>query len=192
VPNRRPPAPPGTALRRGCAAWWSLVTLFLRRSEMDIVEATKRIFTASLVIGCWLMLAACAVLGQSPTGIMNKQDESQILAAMQASAEAWNRGDLKGHLAIYDPSVTVMTKNGPRPTIEAIETSFGQTYFVDGKPKQSLRMESVKVRALSEQSALVTGRFVLSGGTEPEQSGWFTLVWVHTAAGWRAVHDHTS
>ena len=138
------------------------------------------------------MLNACAVLSPSPAGIMSKQDESQIRAAMQASVEAWNRGDLKGHLAIYDPSVTVMTKNGPRPTIEAIETSFGQAYFVAGKPKQSLRMESVNVRGLSEQSALVTGRFVLSGGTEPEQSGWFTLVWVHTATGWRAVHDHTS
>jgi ketosteroid isomerase-like protein len=149
-------------------------------------------WTASLVAAWCLMLGACALLSQSPTGIMSEQDESQILAAMQASADAWNRGDLKGHLAIYDPSVTVMTKNGPRPTIEAIETSFGQTYFVDGKPKQSLRMESVKVRPLSEQSALVTGRFVLSGGTDPEQSGWFTLVWVHTAVGWRAVHDHTS
>jgi ketosteroid isomerase-like protein len=159
---------------------------------MDIAITTKRAFAASLLAGCCLMPGACAGPSQSPTGIMNERDESQILAALQASVEAWNRGDLKGHLAIYDPSVTVMTKNGPRPTIEAIETSFGQTYFVDGKPKQGLRMESVRVRALSEQSALVTGRFVLSGGTEPEQSGWFTLVWVRTAAGWRAVHDHTS
>ena len=151
-----------------------------------------RVLAASLVACCWLTLDACAVLSPSPTGIMNNQDESQIRAAMQASVEAWNRGDLKGHLAIYDPSVTVMTKNGPRPTIEAIEASFGRAYFVDGKPKQTLRMESVTVRRLSEQSALVTGRFILSGGTEPEQSGWFTLVWVHTAAGWRAVHDHTS
>jgi ketosteroid isomerase-like protein len=123
---------------------------------------------------------------------MNEQDESQIMAALRASVAAWNRGDLKGHLAIYDQSVTVMTKIGPRPTIEAIESSYARTYFVDGKPKQSLRMESLTVRALSEQSALVTGRFVLSGGTEPEQSGWFTLVWIHTPAGWRAVHDHTS
>jgi ketosteroid isomerase-like protein len=159
---------------------------------MDIATTIKRAFAASLVAGCCLTLSACAGLSQSPTGTMNKEGESQILGALQTSVEAWNRGDLKGHLAIYDPSVTVMTKNGPRPTIEAIETSFGQTYFVDGKPKQSLRMESVRVRALSEQSALVTGRFILSGGTEPEQSGWFTLVWVHTAAGWRAVHDHTS
>ncbi len=159
---------------------------------MNIATATKRAFAASLLASCCLMLAACAGTRQNPADIMSKQDESQILAALQASVEAWNRGDLKGHLAIYDPSVTVMTKNGPRPTIEAIETSFGKTYFVDGKPKQNLRMESVRVRALSAQSALVTGRFVLSGGTEPEQSGWFTLVWVHTALGWRAVHDHTS
>jgi uncharacterized protein (TIGR02246 family) len=159
---------------------------------MDIATATKGAFAASLVAGCCLLLGACVGTGQSPTGIMNERDESQIVAALQTSVEAWNRGDLKGHLAIYDPSVTVMTKNGPRPTIEAIETSFGQTYFVDGKPKQTLRMESIRVRALSEQSALVTGRFVLSGGTEPDQSGWFTLVWVHAAVGWRAVHDHTS
>ena len=159
---------------------------------MDIATTTTRAFAASLIAACWLTLGACAGLGQSSTGIMNSEDESQIRAALRASADAWNRGDLKGHLAIYDPSVTVMTKSGPRPTIEAIETSFGQTYFVDGKPKQSLRMESVRVRALSEQSALVTGRFVLSGGAEPEQSGWFTLVWVHTGVGWRAVHDHTS
>jgi ketosteroid isomerase-like protein len=158
---------------------------------MDIATTLKRAAAASLVAACCL-LGACAGLGQSPARAISTQDESQILAALQASADAWNRGDLKGHLAIYDPSVTVMTKQGPRPTIEAIEKSFGETYFVDGKPRQSLRMESVSVRALSEQSALVTGRFVLSGGTEPEKSGWFTLVWVRTASGWRAVHDHTS
>jgi len=159
-------------------------------SEAGCSTRTKRAVAASLLAGCCLLLSACA--GPSPKGDMSAQDESQIRAALQASVAAWNRGDLKGHLAIYDASVTVMTKSGPRPTIEAIEKSFGQTYFVDGKPKQTLRMESVSVRPLSEQSAVVTGRFVLSGGTEPEQSGWFTLVWVRTAIGWRAVHDHTS
>ena len=159
---------------------------------MDIATTTKRASALLLVAGCCLMLNACAGFRQGLTGNTERPDESQILAALQASVEAWNRGDLKGHLAIYDPSVTVMTKNGPRATIEAIEASFGQAYFVDGKPKQRLRIEKVGVRALSEQAALVTGRFILSGGTEPEQSGWFTLVWVRTAVGWRAVHDHTS
>ncbi len=136
--------------------------------------------------------ALVAVLGACATVAPSTVDRDEILAAIQASADAWNRGDLKGHLAIYDPSVTVMTKAGPRPTIEAIEKSFGQAYFVNGQPKQQLRMESVAMRGLSADSALVTGRFVLSGGTDADLSGWFTLVWVRTAAGWRAVHDHTS
>jgi ketosteroid isomerase-like protein len=140
-------------------------------SEMDIATVTRHTIAASLFASCCLVLGACAGPEQSSTGIMDEQNESQIRAALEASVDAWNRGDLKGHLAIYHSSVTVMTKNGPRPTIDAIEASFAQAYFVDGKPKQRLRMESVRVRALSEQSALVTGRFVLSGGAEAEQSG---------------------
>jgi ketosteroid isomerase-like protein len=139
-----------------------------------------------------LLLAACAVPGQSSRGAVSMDDQTQMLASIQASTDAWNRGDLKGHLAIYDPSVTVMTRTGPRPTVEAIEKSFGQAYFVNGKPRQRLRMESVVIRGLSEQSALMTGRFTLSGGTEAEQTGWFTLIWVRTVDGWRAIHDHTS
>ncbi len=121
-----------------------------------------------------------------------QDDQRQLLAALRSSADAWNRGDLKGHVAIYDPSVTVMTNNGPRPTIEAIVKSFGGAYFVNDKPRQQLRMESIAVRPLSADTALVTGRFILSGGEDPERSGWFTLIWVRTADGWRAVHDHTS
>ena len=54
------------------------------------------------------------------------------------------------------------------------------------------RPENVAIRSLSERSAIMTGKFILSGGTEAEQSGWFTLIWVRTATGWRVVHDHTS
>jgi ketosteroid isomerase-like protein len=117
---------------------------------------------------------------------------SEMLAAMDASAASWNAGDLKGHLSIYDESVTVMTKSGPRPSIAAIEAAFRAAYFNDGKPKQSLGFERVSIRFLSSESALMTGRFALTGGGLPDQSGWFSLVWVRTAAGWRVVHDHTS
>jgi ketosteroid isomerase-like protein len=156
------------------------------------LRACSRVWQRALAIASILALNACAGLDNPKERTATAQDEAQMRAALQASADAWNRGDLRGHLAIYDPSVIVMTKSGPRPTIEAIEKSFGQAYFVDGKPKQSLRMENVTVRGLSGQSAIMTGKFILSGGAEPEQSGWFTLVWVRTAAGWRAVHDHTS
>ena len=119
-------------------------------------------------------------------------DEAAIRAATAASADAWNRGDLKGHLAIYVDSVTFMTRTGPRPGVAAIEQSFTTTYFRDGRPKQQLRFEQTTIRRLDANSALETGRFILSGGGEPDQSGWFTLIWVRTPGGWKAVHDHSS
>jgi len=139
-----------------------------------------------------LFIACTAVNSTSGSNELRAEDRSQILAALEASAESWNRADLKGHLAIYDPTVTAMTKSGPRPGVAAIESSFGETYFKGGKPKQNLRMEQVTLRALSSDSALMTGRFVLFGGELPEQSGWFSLVWLRTAAGWKVVHDHSS
>jgi len=117
-----------------------------------------------------MLLAACA----SQPAV--QEDEAQIVAALKASTEAWNRGSLAGHVAIYDPSVTMMTRQGPRRGLAPIEEAFSKTYFRDGKPKQQLSMEQVAIRMLSADSALVTGRFVLSGGVEKEQSGWFTLV----------------
>jgi ketosteroid isomerase-like protein len=145
-----------------------------------------------IAIFSMLALASCAAPQVYEGSPLEAEDHARMNAALKASADAWNAGDLRGHLAIYDESVTVMTKSGPRPTIAAIEASFSAAYFRDGKPKQKLRMESVAIRSLSRDSARMTGRFVLSGGGEAEQSGWFTLIWVRKAAGWKAVHDHTS
>ena len=141
-----------------------------------------------------LLVTACATPRTAPSGVPASwaADEAEIRATTQASADAWNRGDLKGHLSFYVDTVSFMTKTGPRPGVTAVEEAFMKTYFRDGRPRQNLRFEQMVVRPLGGDAALETGRFVLSGGGEPEQSGWFTLVWVRTADGWRAVHDHSS
>jgi ketosteroid isomerase-like protein len=119
-------------------------------------------------------------------------DEAAIRQALASSTEAFNRGDLAGHLAIYDPGVTFMTKDGPRPGVAPIEQAFREHYFKDGQAIQQLRFEELALRPLGPDAALATARWVLAGGGKPEQSGWFTLVWQRTAAGWRAIHDHSS
>ncbi len=119
-------------------------------------------------------------------------DEAEIRRQLAASTEAFNRGDLPGHLAIYDPGVTFMTKDGPRLGIAPIEKAFRENYFRDGKAIQQLRFEALAVRALSPDVALATARWALSGGDKPDQSGWFTLVLQRGSDGWRAVHDHSS
>lgn len=135
-----------------------------------------------------VLLAGCAALPPSD----DTQARAEMLAALDASAAAWNRGDLTGHLAIYDPAVTAMTRSGLRPGVAAIERSFRETYFRDGQPKQQLQMEQVQLRFVGRGAALMTGRFRLSGGGLAEQSGWFSLVWQQGPQGWKVVHDHSS
>ena len=145
-----------------------------------------------LVVVATAGCATAATRGASTVPATWAADEAEIRALTMASTEAWNRGDLKGHLAIYVDSVTFMTRQGPRPGVAAIEEAFTRTYFRDGKPKQQLRFEQVSLRPLGRDAALETARFILSGGGEPNQSGWFTLVWLRTPDGWRAVHDHSA
>lgn len=153
--------------------------------------------TASLLLSLCLaaaLLVSCEIQvdGQSSSLSTWAADEAEIRAMVQASMDAFNRGDLSGHLAIYDPAVTFMTANGPRPGVAPIEASFREHYFRDGLPKQKLSFEQVAARSLAPDAALVTGQFLLSGGEEKDQSGWFTLVWLRTPAGWKAIHDHSS
>lgn len=147
------------------------------------------------VLAAWAVLAVgCAAPGTTaaPGGGSWPRDEAALREALETSMEAWNQGDLRGHLAIYADSVTMMTGAGPRVGVDPIEQAFLAAYWEDGLPRQALRFEQVRIRPVGEDAALATGRFVLSGGGLAEQSGWFTLVWERTPAGWRAVHDHSS
>jgi beta-aspartyl-peptidase (threonine type) len=119
-------------------------------------------------------------------------EEADIRRQIDESTLAFNRGDLPGHLAIYDANVTFMTKDGPRPGIAPIEKAFRENYFREGRPIQQLRFEQLAIRPLGPDAALATARWILSGGEKPEQSGWFTLAWQRMPSGWRAVHDHSS
>ena len=141
----------------------------------------------------WRALMLFAAIFTAPIALADwAADEAEMRQRLADSALAFNRGDLPGHLAVYDEGVTFMTKDGPRPGVAPIEKAFRETYFRDGQAIQQLRFEQLAVRRLTPDAALATARWVLSGGDKPEQSGWFTLAWVRTPAGWRVVHDHSS
>jgi ketosteroid isomerase-like protein len=139
---------------------------------------------------------ACAAFSSDPSPMLVPpgwdDDRAEILALLRGSSDAWNQSDLDGHLEIYVDSATFMADNGPRPGVEATRQAFTRAYWRDGRPLQRLDFEQVAIRPLGMDAALQTGRFILSGGGRAEQSGWFTLVWIRTADGWKAVHDHSS
>ena len=121
-----------------------------------------------------------------------RADDAEVRRKLQSTADAWNRADLAGHVAPYADSAAFMTGRGPMIGRDKIEASLRRGFWREGKPLQALRYEHVSVRALGPGHALVTGRFVLTGGARADATGWFTLVWERGPQGWREIHDHSS
>ena len=118
-------------------------------------------------------------------------EETALVQAIQATAEAWNRGDMDGFMAPYAESATYMTPAG-LIGVDAMRARYLAKYFTGAKPDQRLGFDQLEVRALGTGHALMTGRFTLAGGGKPEQTGRFSLTWIRTPAGWRILHDHSS
>ncbi|HET7603246.1 MAG TPA: nuclear transport factor 2 family protein [Gemmatimonadales bacterium] len=117
---------------------------------------------------------------------------SAIRAVLDSTAAGWNRGDLSRYLWAYVDSATAMGGNGPERGVGAIEGQMRRGFWRTGRPLQTLHYEHVEVRMLGDEHALVTGQFVLTGGGQPQRTGWFTTVWMRTPVGWRMMHDHSS
>lgn len=119
------------------------------------------------------------------------KDEKAIRAALEKTADGWNKGDLNQYLSAYTPEATEMLSTGPAGGVEAIEKTMKEGFWKNGKPLQILRYESLAVRMIGKKGALVTGKYVLSGAGRPDRTGWFTTVWLKTKEGWRMIHDHS-
>lgn len=116
---------------------------------------------------------------------------SQIKAELNKTAEGWNAGDLPKYLAAYVPEATEMTGEGPKGGVEEIEKTMKAGFWKTGRPLQTLHYEHVEVRMLGKKNALVTGKYVLTGGGRPDRTGWFTTIWVKAGKNWRMMHDHS-
>ena len=145
----------------------------------------------SLAILFAALAAACGTSRNAPSPPADPTPD--IRSTLTGSAEAFNRGDLDGHLAIYLEQATMMTANGPRPGRDRIKAGFSTKYFgPDGKPYQQLGFDSLAVHPLGNDHAYVTARWSLRCGGRPDLGGWFTLIWERRPEGWRVIHDHTS
>jgi ketosteroid isomerase-like protein len=113
-----------------------------------------------------------------------------IIAAMNNSAQEWNKGDLEDFMKMYTDSSTMMYPTGP-VGLSSIRELYEKKYFNGKMPKQNLSYSEMKVTMLGENYALLTGKFTLSGNNLPERSGVYSLVMVLTKNGWKILHDHS-
>lgn len=113
-----------------------------------------------------------------------------IIAAMNKSANEWNKGELAVFMDIYDNTATMMMPGGP-VGLDSIRMLYKKKYFKGTMPKQNLRYTGMQVRLLGKSYALLTGGFTLYGNNLPERSGRYSLVMVHNKHEWKILHDHS-
>ena len=142
---------------------------------------------------CILFMVFVAIaLNDANVGLaQSKKDETQIRTTLESKAVGWNTGRLELYLSAYTPDATEMLGTGPAGGVEKIEETMRSGFWKNGRPVQDLKYDNVVVRFLSKNSALVTGRYNLTGGEKKDYHGWFTTVWIKTKNGWRMIHDHS-
>jgi len=118
-------------------------------------------------------------------------DTDLIKKDLVATTTDWNNGNLDGFVSLYDSSATYMTRDG-LIGLDTLKAHYQKSYFKGKQPKQQLAFQELQVKPLGNTYALVTGKFVLTGAGQPEQSGRFSLVYHLTNAGWKILHDHSS
>jgi uncharacterized protein (TIGR02246 family) len=133
-------------------------------------------------------LAACSV----PRAHAQAPDTAAIRVELHAIAEAWNRADLDRHVAPYADSATMMGGRGLIWGRDAIRAVLERGFWRDGKPLQQLRFEDIVIRLVGgNDAAIVTGKFILTGGDRPEVNGRFSTIWEWKNGRWLTVHDHS-
>ena len=121
---------------------------------------------------------------------------SEIIAALETSAAAWNQGDMTGFLEPYldSPQTTFVGSGGLLRGKEEIRARYEDSYWAGGAPEDVLRFDNIEVRPVGNEHALAIGRYVLADRTAGREtaSGIFSLVFARTAQGWKIIHDHSS
>ena len=119
--------------------------------------------------------------------------EPYVAQMLEASAAAWNRGDLEAFLSDYQDasSTTFVGSRGILSGIDEIQGNYAAR-FGPGAERDSLRFESIRVRSLPPMIGIVTARWVLHEEGVTRESGPFTLVMRRTGTGWKIIHDHSS
>lgn len=147
-----------------------------------------RLLALALLAGC-----SSGMRSASPSPVAaDPADVAAIRAVFDTTAYGWNHGDLSAYLFAYAPSATTMGRTGLVHGPSAIGDQMRAYYWKTGAPAQSLAYDHLEVRSLGRNHALATGRYILTGGGQPEHSGWFSTIWERTPAGWRMIHDHSS
>lgn len=141
-----------------------------------------------LICGLAIVLACSFAI----SGCSRPDKKHQIRMMVQRQANDWNKGDIPGFMDGYWRSEELTFASGGdiergwQATLDRFERRYPTT-----EDMGQLAFELVNVELLSDDSAMVLGRWSLTR-TGGNIGGVFTLVLRRISGQWRIVHDHTS
>jgi ketosteroid isomerase-like protein len=146
----------------------------------------------AITFGTLLLLASSCRQNEHQVLSFTSKDEAEIRAVLALQQEAWNRFDMDEFMEGYwhSDSLVFIGSRGVRTGWKATRDRYMSTY---GSPELMgvLQFDILSVRPLGTDHCLLTGRYQLTRqGDSP--SGFFTLIFARTAAGWKILYDHTS
>ncbi|HKS27566.1 MAG TPA: nuclear transport factor 2 family protein [Pyrinomonadaceae bacterium] len=130
--------------------------------------------------------------GDAKLSKRERQVMTDVRAVLDAQVAAWNRGDIEGFMRGYNESDDTIFISGDTVTRgwRTVLNRYKKGY--DTREKMgTLTFSEIEMTPLAKDAVVVTGRWQLKREKD-EPKGRFTLIFRHTAAGWRIVHDHTS
>lgn len=106
---------------------------------------------------------------------------------------AWNAADIESFMQSYkkSDSLQFIGSSGVNRGWQTVLNNYKAGY-PNKEAMGTLQFETERVQLLGQQHALLTGKYILTRTSGEVLSGWFTLIWENTPAGWRIISDHTS
>jgi ketosteroid isomerase-like protein len=144
--------------------------------------------TAAVFLGASML----ALRAESPSQEPQNQLVAEIRAVIQAQQEAWNRGDIEGFMNGYARFDSTLFVSGDDVTRgwQTVHDRY-KTKYSDREKMGMLTFSNLEITPLGSDAAVVLGQWKLDR-KQDQPHGRFTLIFRHSADGWRIVHDHTS
>lgn len=122
-----------------------------------------------------------------------QDDTQQIKDVLETQQAAWNQGDIKAFMDGYwvDDRLRFASGNSVQQGFKATLARYLRNYDTRAK-MGTLSFTDLDVDVLSDDAAVVFGRFNLKRPEEGDATGLFTLIFRKKEGAWLIVHDHTS
>jgi len=145
-------------------------------------------------------LAILSLLSLSLFAFVGSDDSGKIESVLKTQADCWNDGDIEGFMETYWNSEDLTFSSSGKTTRgwQATLDNYKKSYPRD--KMGTLTFDGLEVTMLSEESALVLGKWHLSipqkdkkkDEADEKKDGNFSLVLRKLDGDWKIIHDHSS